>query len=81
MPDRSPCLSYVQIGWVTMDNASNNDTFMSKLEEELKLRNIPFDKVSRRIRSVKRQDFKLVVEANYSIGVSPTLLIWPARQF
>lgn len=64
-----------------MDNASNNDTFMSKLEEELKLRNIPFDKVGRRIRSVKRQDFELVVEANYGIGVSPTSLIWPARPF
>ncbi|KIM34692.1 hypothetical protein M413DRAFT_75729, partial [Hebeloma cylindrosporum] len=44
-----------KIGWVTMDNASNNDTFMSKLEEELKARNVPFDKVGRRIRSVTRQ--------------------------
>ena len=39
-----------------MDNASNNDTFMSKLDEELKARDIPFDKVGRRIRLVKQQD-------------------------
>lgn len=36
-----------------MDNASNNDTFMSKLEEMLEAQNIPFDKVDRRIRSAK----------------------------
>lgn len=35
-----------------MDNASNNDTFMSKLAEVLEARNIPFDKVDRRIRFV-----------------------------
>ena len=53
---------------------------MSKLEEELKLQNIPFDEVGRRIRSVKWQDFELVVWANYcSIDVSPTSLIWPVR--
>ena len=39
-----------QIGWVTLDNASNNDTFMLKLEEELKRRGIPFDRVKNRIR-------------------------------
>ena len=54
----SCCLSYyVQIGWVTKDNASNNDTFMSKLDEELKACNISFDKVGHRIRLVKQQDF------------------------
>ena len=52
----SYCLSYVQTSWVTIDNASNNDTFMLKLDEELKACNIPFDKVGHRIRFMKQQD-------------------------
>lgn len=41
-----------QLGWVTMDNAPNNDTFMTYLEIELDKRNlkIPFRKYERRIR-------------------------------
>ncbi|KAF8868234.1 hypothetical protein CPB84DRAFT_1697018, partial [Gymnopilus junonius] len=39
-----------KIGWITVDNASNNDTFMATLEDELRLRNIPFNRVNNRIR-------------------------------
>lgn len=39
-----------KLGWITLDNASNNDTFMSKLEEELRKRGIPFDHIENRIR-------------------------------
>ncbi|KAJ7255520.1 hypothetical protein B0H12DRAFT_1016416, partial [Mycena haematopus] len=41
-----------KIGWVTLDNASNNDTFMTYLEIELDKRKIPFRKFERRIRWV-----------------------------
>ena len=40
----------LQIGWITMDNASNNDTFAEVLEQELKSRQIPFNRFERRIR-------------------------------
>ena len=40
------------LGWVTLNNASNNDTFMSKLEEELKSCGIPFDYVKNHIRYI-----------------------------
>ena len=39
-----------QIGWATLDNASNNDTFMTTLAAELQALRIPFDAVKRRIR-------------------------------
>jgi hypothetical protein len=42
----------LKIGWITLDNASNNDTFLCHLEKLLKDRNISFDAVLRRIRSV-----------------------------
>ncbi|KAJ7474133.1 hypothetical protein FB451DRAFT_997660, partial [Mycena latifolia] len=38
-----------KLGWVTLDNASNNDTFMMFLETELRRRKIPFLKSKRRI--------------------------------
>ncbi|KZP21834.1 hypothetical protein FIBSPDRAFT_663987, partial [Athelia psychrophila] len=38
-----------KIGWITMDNASNNDTFMARLEVLLTTRGIPFDRVKRRV--------------------------------
>jgi hypothetical protein len=41
-----------KIGWITLDNASNNDTFLYHLERLLKERNIYFDAVLRHIRSV-----------------------------
>lgn len=41
-----------QIGCITLDNATNNDTFMEKLEAELQKRSIPFDKKAWHIRSV-----------------------------
>ena len=44
------CLLYLQIGWVTLDNASNNDTMMESLERELKTRGIPFNRITHRIR-------------------------------
>ncbi|KAG2338126.1 hypothetical protein BDR05DRAFT_842342, partial [Suillus weaverae] len=34
----------IQIGWITMDNAANNDTFMNHLEHELIRCNIVFDR-------------------------------------
>ena len=39
-----------QIGCITLDNASNNDTFMASLERELNARGIPFEQVGNRIR-------------------------------
>ncbi|PCH40576.1 hypothetical protein WOLCODRAFT_67316, partial [Wolfiporia cocos MD-104 SS10] len=39
-----------QLGWITLDNASNNGTFMRCLEAELKLHGIAFDHMQRRIR-------------------------------
>ncbi|KZT27266.1 hypothetical protein NEOLEDRAFT_1193291 [Neolentinus lepideus HHB14362 ss-1] len=41
-----------KIGWITLDNASPNDTFVETLEQELACRGIEFDKVTRRIRYV-----------------------------
>jgi hypothetical protein len=35
---------------VTLDNASNNDTMMEEVADELKALNIPFDMVGNRIR-------------------------------
>ncbi|KIJ98154.1 hypothetical protein K443DRAFT_133552 [Laccaria amethystina LaAM-08-1] len=40
----------IKIGWVTLDNASNNDTFMVSLERELRAHGIPFDHTKNRIR-------------------------------
>ena len=37
---------------VTLDNASNNDTMMEEVADELKVLNIPFDIVGNRIRCV-----------------------------
>jgi hypothetical protein len=45
-------IQLLKIAWVTLDNATNNDTFMIHLETLLRDRNIPFDKVQRRIRYV-----------------------------
>ena len=39
-----------QIGWITMDNASNNTKCMAVLERELSHRRIPFDKTERHVR-------------------------------
>ena len=44
------CLLYLQIGWVTLDNASNNDTMMESLEQELKTLGIPFNRITHCIR-------------------------------
>jgi len=44
--------SNLQIGWVTLDNTSNNDTFMVTLAAELWACRIPFDAVKHRIRWV-----------------------------
>ena len=41
--------SNLQIGWVTLDNTSNNDTFMVTLAAELWAHRIPFDAVKHRI--------------------------------
>ena len=56
-----PCISFLphhltyqlfQIGWITLDNASNNDTLLFHLEKLLAERSIKFDKTLRRIRFV-----------------------------
>lgn len=39
-----------QIGIITLDNASNNNTMMSSVSQELQSLNIPFDVVGNRIR-------------------------------
>ena len=39
-------LLYLQIGWVTLDNASNNDTMMESLERELNTWGIPFNRIT-----------------------------------
>jgi hypothetical protein len=46
----APLLICSQIGWVTCDNASNNDTMMVSLEEMLHKQKIKFDAVENRIR-------------------------------
>ncbi|KAF8972357.1 ribonuclease H-like domain-containing protein, partial [Flammula alnicola] len=45
-----------QIGAITMDNASNNNTMMAELEKELTRRNIPFEHDGNRIRNPPTQD-------------------------
>ena len=47
---KSMLIRNFQIGWATLDNASNNDTFMTTLAAELRALRIPFDAVKRRIR-------------------------------
>ncbi|KAJ7155918.1 hypothetical protein C8R43DRAFT_884280, partial [Mycena crocata] len=39
-----------KLGWVTLDNAPNNETYMAKVEIALRRLNIPFSKTERRIR-------------------------------
>jgi len=58
-----------QIGWVTLDNASNNDTFMASLERELTARGILFDRVENRIRYVWDQ-FQITLSLITSVGAS-----------
>lgn len=40
---------------VTLDNASNNNTMMEEVTDELRVLNIPFDIVGNRIRCVLQQ--------------------------
>ncbi|TFK31690.1 hypothetical protein BDQ12DRAFT_618437, partial [Crucibulum laeve] len=40
----------IQLGWITLDNASNNDTLMASLESKLQHQHIPFNKSTQRIR-------------------------------
>ena len=47
-------LTHCQIGWITLDNASNNDTFFVHLERLLRQRNIKFDIVGQHIRYTSR---------------------------
>jgi hypothetical protein len=44
--------TFSQIGWITLDNASNNDTFLRHLKELLHERGITFDIISQRIQFV-----------------------------
>jgi len=44
--------TFSQIGWITLDNASNNDTFLRHLKELLHECGITFDIISQRIRFV-----------------------------
>ena len=47
---KSMLIRNFQIGWAMLDNASNNDTFMTTLAAELRALRIPFDAVKHRIR-------------------------------
>lgn len=47
---RIPSPSLPQIGCLTLDNASNNDTLLSELEKLLKRAKVPFDAIKQRIR-------------------------------
>jgi len=40
----------MQLGQITMDNASNNNTLMAEIESELGRRGIPFDRDGNRLR-------------------------------
>jgi hypothetical protein len=42
----------IQIGWITLDNASNNDTFLSSLEVQLNADDIDFSCEDQRIRYI-----------------------------
>ena len=42
-----------KLGWATLDNASNNDTWGEAVEAELRNRKIPFSHTQRCIRSVR----------------------------
>ena len=48
------------MGWVTVDNTSNNDTFLEALEEELEMQDIPFNRVECHIQSVLRSKAVIV---------------------
>lgn len=52
---------FVQIGWWTLDNASNNNTFMSTLAKMLKDRGITFNHFDRRIRYVRSVSLRLSI--------------------
>ena len=41
-----------QVGQITMDNASNNNTMMEELEKIFRRRGIPFDRDGNRIRYI-----------------------------
>lgn len=45
-------ICFLKIGWITLDNASNNDTLLYHLEKLLEERNIVFNSVVCRIRFV-----------------------------
>jgi len=47
---QSPLLTFIQIGHLTLDNASVNEKMMKELEILLKHRSIPFDAKENRIR-------------------------------
>ena len=59
------------MGWITLDNASNNDTFMETLGELLETRDIEFDVVERRIRCVDNH-YLMVIAILYFLKVLPT---------
>ena len=42
----------VQLGMITLDNASNNDTLMAQLEEYMTHRGLDFDRHGNRLRCV-----------------------------
>lgn len=56
---------HIQIGWITLDNASNNDTFLSKFKEKLISCGIAFDNIKQCIRyantHIWHQVYSLVV--------------------
>ncbi len=43
-------LIFLQIGWITCDNASNNNTMMTHMQDMLQKKKVKFDAVENRIR-------------------------------
>ena len=52
---------FQQIGWITLDNASSNDTFAAVMERELARRGISFKYAKRRIRYVELTTLNLYI--------------------
>lgn len=66
-----------KLGWITLDNASNNDTLMQTLEYNLRYCGIFFDCIKNRIRYVFLVQF--LVLADPGVDVSHILLILLVR--
>lgn len=73
----SYCLSYLQIRWVTMDNTSNNDTFMLKLDIRAQGMQYPLEQswLQDKVGEATRFSWSRL-KADYCEDVFSTLSIW-----